>query len=181
MRLGTAIRVMPTFWFALPICLLAGWYATLLYPVHGYGVAATAIGSSALPLVAPFVAGSAAWEGARLRRARLWSVPSVRSRTAVAGFAIRPAVLVGSIAVLVAVGVATVMAAAGAPDMRIIPVAIMDLAAWASIGFAPGILLPLPRGGRGSRRPGPTRAPGSLRSPPSRWERRSTCGSGSCA
>ena len=44
--LRTSLRVMPAFWFALPIGLLAGGYGTALYPADHYGLGATAMGTS---------------------------------------------------------------------------------------------------------------------------------------
>ena len=74
----TALRVMPAWWFAAPLAVGAAWYATLLPSPPGYGTAATAAASGALPFIGAFVAGSAAWEGARLQRAGIWGGPWVR-------------------------------------------------------------------------------------------------------
>src|SRR5450759_1700081 len=92
--LRTSLRVMPAFWFALPFILLAGGYGTALYPSDHYGLGATAMGTGALPFIAGFTAATAAWEGARLRRA-VWSATAVRSQLEVAGWALLPSVLVG--------------------------------------------------------------------------------------
>jgi hypothetical protein len=141
--LRTSLRVMPAFWFALPIVLLAGGYGTALYPADHYGLGATAMGTGALPFVAGFTAATAAWEGARLRRTVWWS-PTVRSRLAIAAWAVLPSVLVGIVAMLAAVGVLLARSEATIPDLRVLAVATLDLVAWAAVGFAAGILLPVP-------------------------------------
>jgi hypothetical protein len=139
----TSLRVMPAFWFALPIVLLAGGYGTALYPSDHYGLGATAMGTGALAFVAGFTAATAAWEGARLRRTVWWS-PTVRSRLAIAAWAVLPSVLVGFVAFMAAVGVLLARSGATAPDLTLIAVGTLDLVAWAVVGFAAGILLPVP-------------------------------------
>jgi hypothetical protein len=141
--LRTSLRVMPAFWFALPIILLAGGYGTALYPSDHYGLGATAMGTGALPFIAGFTAATAAWEGARLRRAVWWS-PAVRSQLEVAGWAVLPSVLVGVLALLAAVAVLLVRSGAGVPDPTLLAVGVLDLIAWAAVGLAAGILLPVP-------------------------------------
>lgn len=141
--LRTSLRVMPAFWFALPIVLLAGGYGTPLYPADHYGLGATAMGTGALPFVSGFTAATAAWEGARLRRTVWWS-PTVRSRLAIVAWAVLPSVLIGFVALLAAVGVLLARSGATAPDLRVLAVALLDLVAWAVVGFAAGILLPVP-------------------------------------
>jgi hypothetical protein len=141
--LRTSLRVMPAFWFALPIVLLAGGYGTALYPADHYGLGATAMGTGALAFIAGFTAATAAWEGARLRRTVWWS-PTVRSRLAIVAWAVLPSVLVGVVAFLAAVGVLLVRSGATLPDLPVLAVATLDLVAWAVAGFAAGILLPVP-------------------------------------
>jgi hypothetical protein len=141
--LRTSLRVMPAFWFALPIVLLAGGYGTALYPSDHYGLGATAMGTGALAFVAGFTAATAAWEGARLRRTVWWS-PTVRSRLAIVAWAVLPSVLIGLVALLAAVGVLLARSGATAPDLTLIAVGTLDLVAWAVVGFAAGILLPVP-------------------------------------
>ena len=142
-NLRAAMRVMPAFWFALPILMLAGWYVTALYPSDGYGLGATALGSGALTFVAAFSAGTAAWEGARLRRSRVWWAPSVRSRVAIAAWSILPSVLIGFVALVGAVGVQLARSGADMPDLRILAVSALDLVAWGVVGFTIGIMLPV--------------------------------------
>ena len=141
--LRTSLRVMPAFWFALPIVLLAGGYVTALYPSDHYGLGATAMGTGALPFVAGFVAATAAWEGARLRRSVWWS-PAVRSRLEIAALAVLPSVVIGVVAMLAAIAVLLVRSGATMPDLTLIAVGTLDLVAWAAVVFAAGILLPVP-------------------------------------
>ncbi len=141
--LGTSLRVMPAFWFALPIVLLAAAYGMALYPSDHYGLAATAMGTAALPFIAGFTGATAAWEGARLRRA-IWWAPNVRSRFVIAAWAALPSVLIGVVAMLAAVAVLLVRSGAAVPDLVVIGVAALVLVAWAAVGFAAGILLPVP-------------------------------------
>ncbi len=141
-RLRTAIRVIPIFWLALPLAIFAAWYVTLLAPSDGYGVDATAKASMTIAFVGSVCAACAAWEGSRLRRAHLWNAPSVRSRSAVAGWTLLPIVAVGLLAVVVAMVVQIVRSSAGLPDPRFIAMTALDLIAYAAAGFAAGILLP---------------------------------------
>ena len=141
--LHTSLRVMPAFWFALPIVLLAGGYGIALYPSDHYGLGATAMATGVLPFVGGFVAATAAWEGVRLRRP-VWPMPMVRSRLAVAIWAVLPSVRVGAAAILAATAVLLVRSDAMVPDLRVLAVVAVDLVAWAAAGFALGILLPVP-------------------------------------
>lgn len=141
-RLRTAVRVMPAFWLAIPICIFAGWYVTLLYPSDGYAVDATAKASMTLAFVGSLCAACAAWEGSRLRRARLWASPSVRSPATIAFWCLLPVVLIGLVAVLVAITAHLIASAAGLPDVRIVLMTALDLVAYSVAGFAAGLLLP---------------------------------------
>ncbi|MEX2136989.1 MAG: hypothetical protein WEB29_08605 [Chloroflexota bacterium] len=141
-RLRTALRAMPAFWLAIPICVLAAAYVGFLYPSDGYAVDASAQGTSTLGFIAPFVAASAAWEGSRLRRGRVWSAPSVRSRLAIGFWAVVPAVLVGVLAVTVAIVAQLARSGGGLPDARFIAMSALDLAGFGALGLALGLLLP---------------------------------------
>lgn len=141
-RLRTVLRVSPAIWLAVPICILAALYMTLVYPSDGYAVAASAAGTQTLPFIAGFVTATAAWEGSRLRRGRVWAAPSVRSRLAIGAWAILPAVLVGVLAVTVAIVVQLLRSNAGLPDLRFIAVSALDFAAYGALGLALGLLLP---------------------------------------
>ena len=143
LSLRSSLRVMPALWLAVPMVLLAAPYGTALYPSDHYGLGATAMASGVLPFVGGFVAATAAWEGARLRRP-VWPTPIVRSRLAVAGWAVLPSVVVGLAAVVAASVVLLARSGATVPDARVLAVAALDLVAWAAAGFALGILLPVP-------------------------------------
>lgn len=137
------MRAMPALWLAVPMVLLAGAYGMALYPSDRYGLGATAMSTGVLPFVGGFVAATAAWEGARLRRS-VWPMPMVRSRLAVAMWAVLPSMLVGAAAVLAATAILLVRSNATVPDARVLAVVAVDLVAWAAAGFALGILLPVP-------------------------------------
>lgn len=143
-RLRTALRVMPAIWLALPLIAFACWYVTLLYPSDGYAVDATSKASMTIAFVGAVLAACAAWEGSRLRRAGLWEAPSVRSRWAIAFWALLPVVLVGLVAVTAAMVVNLARSDAGlVPDWRFVLMTTIDLVAYASAGFAAGLLLPI--------------------------------------
>jgi hypothetical protein len=143
-RLRTALRVMPAVWLALPLVAFACWYVTLLYASDGYAVDATSQASMTIAFVGAVLAACAAWEGTRLRRGGIWSAPSVRSRWVVAFWALLPVVLVGLVAVTAAMVVNLARSDAGlVPDWRFVVMTAIDLVAYASAGFAAGLLLPI--------------------------------------
>ncbi len=141
-RPATAIRTMPALWLAIPLGVLAVAYVGLLYPSDGYAVDASAKGTSTLGFIAPFVAACAAWEGSRLRRGRVWAAPSVRSRLVIGLWAVLPAVLVGVVAVTVAIAAQLIRSQAGLPDLRFVAMSALDLAAFGALGLSLGLLLP---------------------------------------
>lgn len=141
-RLRTILRVTPAVWLAFPLWVFAGWYVTLLAPSAGYGLDASAKASMTLAFVGSVAAACAAWEGSRLRRGQVWNLPSVRSRAVIAAWAVLPTVLIGLFAVLVAIAVQLLRSSAAVPDLRIVAVAALDLIAYATAGFAVGLLLP---------------------------------------
>ncbi len=143
LSLRSSLRVMPAFWLGVPMVVLAAAYGFALYPSDHYGLGATAMASGVVPFVGGFVTATAAWEGARLRRA-VWPAPVVRSRIAVAGWAVLPSIVVGFAAVVGATAVLLARSGAAVPDVRVLAVAALDLVAWAVAGFALGILLPVP-------------------------------------
>lgn len=141
-QVRTALRVMPAAWFALPITILAAWYATLMPAPPGYGTAATAAASGALPFIGAFVAATAAWEGSRLRRSGIWGGPWARSRLHIAAGLLSGPVIAGLVATTAAIVVSHAAAAAFPPDLAIVGVITVDILAYASVGFALGILAP---------------------------------------
>lgn len=146
-RLATAIRTMPALWLSPVIVIAAGWYATLLSPADGYAVAASAKGTAALGLIVPFAAATAAWEGARVRRAGLWAGPWVRRRAVTVAASLWPSILVPVLATIAGVATALLQSGGGAPDVRMVTVAALDIAAFGLAGFAAGLLLPFAAAG----------------------------------
>ena len=142
MPIRTALRIMPAAWFAIPIAGIAAWYASLLPSPPGYGLAATAAASGAMPLISAFVAGTSAWEGARLRRSRIWGGPWVRRSLYIAGRLLVVPIAAGIVSAGCAVAVAHIRAGAFPPDPVIVAVVILDIITYASVGFALGILAP---------------------------------------
>lgn len=139
----TALRVMPAAWLAVPLAVVAAWYASLLPSPPGYGTAATAAASGTLPFIGAFVAGSAAWEGARLQRAGIWGGPWVRRGARIAAGLLVGPIAAGLLAVAVAVVVAHARAGAFPPDLAILGVMAVDVITYASLGFALGLVAPL--------------------------------------
>jgi hypothetical protein len=142
LRFRTAVRVMPALWFGPAIVILAALYSTSLPPADGYALAASAAGSAALPFIAAYVCASAAWEGTRLQRARIWLGPWSRSDWSIAAPAVLTPALFGILAVLAAVGLQLVRSGAADPDLRVVGVAGIDVLAWTLFGFAFGVTLP---------------------------------------
>ncbi len=138
----TALRVMPAAWFAIAVAGFSAWYATLIRSPEGYGTAATAAASGALPFIAAFVAGSAAWEGSRLRRGDVWGGPWARASFYIAFAALFWPVVAGLIAMTAATATRQLTVAAGAPNGSILLVMALDIVAYAAVGFAIGVLTP---------------------------------------
>lgn len=138
----TALRVMPAAWFAVAVAAFSAWYATLITSPEGYGTAATAAASGALPFIGAFVAGTAAWEGSRLRRGDVWGGPWVRRRLRIAFGSLLWPVVAGLIAVTAATATRHLTVAAGAPNASILLVMALDVLAYAAVGFAIGVLAP---------------------------------------
>ena len=133
---------MPAWWFGIPIAIVAAWYTTLLDTPHGYGTAATAAASGALPIIGAFVGATAAWEGSRVRRAGLWGGPWVRADLRLAVTFLWTPVLAGFVAAGAAVVTAHVVSEAPSPAWPIVAVLALDVVAYASVGFALGLLAP---------------------------------------
>jgi hypothetical protein len=142
-QLRTVVRIMPAVWFGVAICPLAVLYVTSLPPVDRYALAASATASAALPFVAAYVSAAAAWEGARMRRGGIWGRSWDRSNIAIAARPIAVPVVFGVLALLAAIAFQLARSGANAPDLRIVIVAIAELLAWAVVGFALGVRLPL--------------------------------------
>lgn len=140
--LRTALRVMPAAWFAIGVAAFSAWYATLITSPAGYGTAATAAASGALPFIGAFVAGTAAWEGSRLRRGDVWGRPWVRPSWRIALAALFWPAAAGLIAVTAATVTRHLAVAAAAPNAAIVAVMALDVVTYATVGFAIGVLTP---------------------------------------
>jgi hypothetical protein len=146
MRVWTVLRVQPAAWLALPLILLSLIYAASYQPASDdpYNVALTAAATVSLGFVAPVCAALAAWEGGRLRRAEWWNLPHVRSLAGVATWSLVPVVLAGLLAVLA--GAAVELAKGGllaVPDLRLLGLSVLVIAAHSVVGFAVGLRVPV--------------------------------------
>jgi len=135
---------MPAAWFVVPLTFFAIWYVSLLPSQLGYGTAATAAASGALPFIASFVGATSAWEAARLRRSGIWGGPWSRRGLQIAAGLVAGPFIAGLLTLAAAVITAHALAAAPTPNTAIVAVMILNLVAYSSIGFALGIRLPTP-------------------------------------
>lgn len=112
--------------------------------LDGYWTAATAKAASALMFIAPVTAACAAWEAGRLRCAKVGSGTPIRNGWQIAAAALVPVVLLGFLALAVAlVGARLQMESApGWPDARILVSAAVILCAHILAGYAVGMWLP---------------------------------------
>jgi len=114
MALLTALRIMPAAWFVVPLTFFAIWYVSLLPSQLGYGTAATAAASGALPFIASFVGATSAWEAARLRRSGIWGGPWSRRGLQIAAGLVAGPFIAGLLTLAAAVITAHALAAARA-------------------------------------------------------------------
>jgi len=142
-RLRTLFRISPAFWLTLPTLILSILYVTrATYPTN-YGVAATAGATSSMAFLVGFVAMTAAWEAARLRRGGIWDAPHTRSRFDITIIAVTPSILLGAVFLLGTVVAASVYGQAGMPEIRIVAVGFVAICAWSLVGFLAGLRLPM--------------------------------------
>lgn len=145
MPISSALRTCPAVWVGpvlAVLAMLASSYISVTIP-EPYPLALTSAGASSLFLVAPVCAACAAWEGGRLRRAGWHALPHVRSTLVVALASLAPVVVVGLIAVALAIAFKFVGASAmAAPDPRVVAKTIVVLLAHALLGFAIGVRVP---------------------------------------
>lgn len=143
MRLRTMLRISPAVWLTLPTLILSILYVTrAIYP-NNYGVAATAGATSSMAFLVGFVAVTAAWEAARLRRGGIWDAPHTRSRLAITIIAVIPSIVLGAVFLVGTVVVAAVYGQAGLPEIRIVVVGFIAICAWSLVGFLAGLRLPM--------------------------------------
>ena len=143
MRLRTLLRISPAVWLTLPTLILSILYVTkATYPTN-YGVAATAGATSSMAFLVGFVATTAAWEAARLRRGGIWAAPHTRSRLDITITAVTPSILLGAVFLLGTVVAASVYGQAGLPEIRMVVVGFIAICAWSLVGFLAGLRLPM--------------------------------------
>ncbi len=143
MRLRTLFRISPAVWLTLPTLILSILYVTkATYPTN-YGVAATAGATSSMAFLVGFVAMTAAWEAARLRRGGIWAAPHTRSRLEITIIAVTPSILLGAVFLLGTVAAVSVYGQTGMPELRIVAVGFVAICAWSLVGFLAGLRLPM--------------------------------------
>jgi len=127
----------------LPTLILSILYVTkATYPTN-YGVAATAGATSSMAFLVGFVAMTAAWEAARLRRGGMWAAPHTRSRLEITITAVTPSILLGAVFLLGTVAAASLYGQAGLPEIRMVVVGFIAICAWSLVGFLAGLRLPM--------------------------------------
>jgi len=142
-RLRTLLRISPAVWLTLPTLILSILYVTKATYPNNYGVAATAGATSSMAFLVGFVAMTAAWEAARLRRGGIWDAPHTRSRFDITIIAVTPSLLLGAVFLLGTVVAAAVYGQAGMPEIRIVAVGFVAICAWSLVGFLAGLRLPM--------------------------------------
>lgn len=132
MRLPTVLRTSLATYLLLPLlCLIVSYGTSDLSSdiEQGYWPAASAAAARLSFIIAPVCALSAAWEGARHRRARFASWPTARHPLTVALHTLLPILVAGTLALAVAMAVMA-RTASGAPGhITVLPV----LVGWAVI------------------------------------------------
>ncbi len=137
------LRISPAVWLTIPTLILSILYVTkAIYP-NNYGVAATAGATSSMAFLVGFVAMTAAWEAARLRRGGIWDAPHTRSRFDITIIAVTPSILLGAVFLLGTVVAASVYGQAGLPEIRMVVVGFVAICAWSLVGFLAGLRLPM--------------------------------------
>ena len=137
------LRISPAVWLTLPTLILSILYVTKATYSNNYGVAATAGATSSMAFLVGFVAMTAAWEAARLRRGGIWDAPHTRSRLEITIIAVTPSVLLGAVFLFGTVVAASVYGQAGMPEIRIVAVGFVAICAWSLLGFLAGLRLPM--------------------------------------
>ena len=143
MRLRTMLRISPAVWLTLPTLILSILYVTKATYPNNYGVAATAGATSSMAFLVGFVAITAAWEAARLRRGGIWDAPHTRSRLEIAIIAVTPSIVLGAVFLVGTVVAASVYGQAGLPEIRMVVVGFIAICAWSLVGFLAGLRLPM--------------------------------------
>ncbi len=137
------LRISPAVWLTLPTLILSILYVTKATYSNNYGVAATAGATSSMAFLVGFVAMTAAWEAARLRRGGIWDAPHTRSRLEITIIAVTPSILLGAVFLFGTVVAASVYGQAGMPEIRMVVVGFIAICAWSLVGFLAGLRLPM--------------------------------------
>jgi len=143
MPFRTILRISPAVWlFPALVVISIAISNTIITPPEPYSPALTGAGEFAIVLVAPICAAIAAWEGGRLRRARWWRLPHVRSLAYIALSALVAPICVGWITIVISTAFRLLNGEILLPDLRILSVAFVVILAQAVLGFTIGIWLP---------------------------------------
>jgi hypothetical protein len=137
------LRISPAVWLTLPTLILSILYVTKATYSNNYGVAATAGATSSMAFLVGFVAMTAAWEAARLRRGGIWDAPHTRSRLDITIIAVTPSIVLGAVFLVGTVVAASVYGQAGLPEIRMVVVGFIAICAWSLVGFLAGLRLPM--------------------------------------
>ncbi|MCP9956798.1 DUF7224 domain-containing protein [Streptomyces sudanensis] len=111
---------------------------------HGYWESVAAQSTSLLVWTAPAVAACGAWEGLRVRRSRALRGAPVRTFGSVSLAALTPTLILGALAVAVALGLLLPQAAGdpGWTTMAVLGLELLVVAAHTAVGYAIGLSLP---------------------------------------
>jgi hypothetical protein len=137
------LRISPAAWLTLPTLILSILYVTKATYSNNYGVAATAGATSSMAFLVGFVAMTAAWEAARLRRGGIWDAPHTRSKLDITIIAVTPSIVLGAVFLVGTVVAASVYGQAGLPEIRMVVVGFIAICAWSLVGFLAGLRLPM--------------------------------------
>ena len=137
------LRISPAVWLTLPTLILSILYVTKATYSNNYGVAATAGATSSMAFLVGFVAMTAAWEAARLRRGGIWDAPHTRSRLEITIIAVTPSILLGAVFLFGTVVAASLYGQSGMPEIRMVVVGFIAICAWSLVGFLAGLRLPM--------------------------------------
>lgn len=146
MRLRTIIRTNSGAWIAIPLALMAIFYAAKFVTsglVDAYAPSITAKGLASLGFVAPLCAALGAWEAGRLRRARWWDLPAVRHPAAIIAQTQGPIVVAGVLAIMAGTALGLVSSGVLLPDVRPLVVGVTVVSAHTILGAALGRWLPV--------------------------------------
>jgi hypothetical protein len=144
MRLATQLRIAPAVWLTPVMTGLVVLYVAqsiTFAPREPYVLGLTARAMNVLGLAVPVFAAAAAWEAGRLARGGAWDMPIVRHRLSVAGWAVAPAIVGGSLVILIAVLQVLTYEGLLLPDLGVMALAVALLVSHVLAGFGVGLWL----------------------------------------